>query len=243
MTLNRVATVTLSALLWAPLLAPAAKADEWDKKTVVTFGQPVEVPGRVLPPGEYVVKLADVQSDRDVVEFYTKDEKRIVATVIGIADYRDQPSDQPTITFEERAKGAPEAIKSWFFPGDTSGVEFVYPKVHPTQLARNAGQSTLLPARTSPREQPLAVTPRMLMPRMPMMAMNKPAAPAEVKQSRPVETAQAARPPEPGPAATSAPKNSKLPHTAGSVPLLTLLGLASLGAGAGLGMIRRRCVV
>jgi hypothetical protein len=36
-------------------LAPKAAADAWDKKTIVTFSAPVEVPGKVLTPGTYVL--------------------------------------------------------------------------------------------------------------------------------------------------------------------------------------------
>ena len=38
----------------AALLAPRVQADEWNKKTDVTFSQPVEIPGMVLPAGKYV---------------------------------------------------------------------------------------------------------------------------------------------------------------------------------------------
>ena len=30
---------------------PEARADEWNKKTIVTFSGPVEIPGQVLQPG------------------------------------------------------------------------------------------------------------------------------------------------------------------------------------------------
>ncbi len=30
-------------------------ADTWDKKTTVSFDQPVEVPGAILQPGKYVM--------------------------------------------------------------------------------------------------------------------------------------------------------------------------------------------
>ncbi len=38
-------------------LAPAARADEWNKETIVTFSGPVQVPGKVLEAGTYVFKL------------------------------------------------------------------------------------------------------------------------------------------------------------------------------------------
>lgn len=45
--------------------APAAIADDWNRKTVVTFNGPVEIPGvhltgwSVLPAGTYVFKILD----------------------------------------------------------------------------------------------------------------------------------------------------------------------------------------
>ena len=38
-------------------LAPVARADEWDKKTVLTVDQPIQVTKTVLQPGKYVFKL------------------------------------------------------------------------------------------------------------------------------------------------------------------------------------------
>ena len=104
------------------------KADEWDKKTIFTFNAPVEVPGRVLTPGSYVFKLLDTAADRHVVQVFNKDENHLIGTFLTIPDYRMKPADKPLITFDERAAGAPEAIKAWYYPGENYGNEFVYPK-------------------------------------------------------------------------------------------------------------------
>ena len=109
--------------------------DEWDKKTIFTFNAPVEVPGKVLTPGSYVFKLLDTQADRHIVQVFDKDQNHLIGTFLTIPDYRMKPPDKPLLTFEERAAGAPEAIKSWFYPGDNYGNEFVYPKARATQLA------------------------------------------------------------------------------------------------------------
>ena len=53
--------LTLSLLALIPV---TAGADEWNKKTVLTFSQPVEIPGHVLPAGTYTFKLVDSMSDR-----------------------------------------------------------------------------------------------------------------------------------------------------------------------------------
>ncbi len=105
---------------------PLAKANEWDKRTVVTFSNPVEIPGKVLPAGTYVMRLADLPNNRHVVQFFNQDETSLLATVIAVSDYRDQPTGDSRFHFEERRGNAPEALKSWFYPGDLYGLEFVY---------------------------------------------------------------------------------------------------------------------
>ena len=112
-----------------------ARADEYNKKTVVTFSGPVEIPGKVLPAGTYVFKLFDSASDRHIVQIWNKDESQLIATVLAIPDYRLDPPNDPIITFEERAQGSPPAIRAWFYPGDNYGFEFVYPKTRATELA------------------------------------------------------------------------------------------------------------
>lgn len=125
--------------LWAPQI----QGDEWDKKTVLTFSAPVEVPGRVLPAGTYVFKLADSQSDRHIVQIYDKDEKHLITTVLAVPDERLEPRGKTTINFEERASGSPEAVRAWFYPGSTIGEEFVYPRSRAKEIAKRTGQHVL----------------------------------------------------------------------------------------------------
>jgi hypothetical protein len=128
------ASLSLLVALVTFVAAPIAMADAWDKETVVTFSNPVEVPGQVLPPGTYVFKRAHSEWDRDIVQIFTKDQRNLLATILAIPDYRLNPTEKTVISFEERPSGTPEAVRSWFYPGDNYGVEFVYPK-STTQLA------------------------------------------------------------------------------------------------------------
>ncbi len=125
----------------AAAMSSAIQADEWDKKTIFTFNAPVEIPGKVLTPGSYVFKLLDTAADRHIVQIFDNGQRHLIGTFITIPDYRMTPPDKPLITFEERAAGAPEAIKSWFYPGDNYGNEFVYPKKRAVQLASHSGQN------------------------------------------------------------------------------------------------------
>ena len=124
------------ALLTALSLSPL-RADETNKRTEVTFNAPVEIPGRVLAPGTYVFKLADDQADRTMVEIYNQDEDHLIATVQAIPGYRATPTGKTEIRFEERAPNAPQAVRSWFYPGETDGLEFVYPKLNPSNVANS----------------------------------------------------------------------------------------------------------
>ena len=113
-------------LLGGIFFAPKSQADEMDRKTIVTVNQPIQVPGKVLPAGTYVFKLLD-SNDLTLVAIYNADEMHLITTVRGISDSRMQTPDKTILQFEERPSGQPEALKAWFYPGDDSGVEFVYP--------------------------------------------------------------------------------------------------------------------
>jgi hypothetical protein len=123
-------------VLCVAFVAPRAKADDWNQKVTFTFDQPVEIPGQVLPAGSYVFKLADSNSDRDVVQVFDQNENHLIGTFLAIPDYRLRPSGKPVISFDERAAGAPMAVRAWFYPGDNYGHEFVYPKTEAARLAQ-----------------------------------------------------------------------------------------------------------
>lgn len=108
-----------------------AMADEMNKKMEFQFSKSVQIPGRVLTPGKYVFELANGQSDRNIVQVFSEDSNgnlSLVESVLTIPDYISNTPDKPIVRFDERPSGTPEAIHSWFYPGDNTGWEFVYPK-------------------------------------------------------------------------------------------------------------------
>jgi hypothetical protein len=132
-----------TSVLGFGLMAVRATADEWDKKTTVTFSAPVEVPGTVLPAGTYVFKLLDSPSDRHIVQIYDADEKKLYATILAVPDYRLKPTDKPVLRFEERPSGQPEALEAFFYPGDNFGQQFVYPHKRAVELAKRTDHDVL----------------------------------------------------------------------------------------------------
>jgi hypothetical protein len=124
-------------------LAPSARADEFNKKTILTFSGPVQIPGATLAEGTYVFKLADLQGNRHVVQVFDKAEKKIYGTILAIPDERLKPEDKPVVLFAERPAGTPQAIRAWFYPGETIGNEFVYPKSQAMRIAKETHQPVL----------------------------------------------------------------------------------------------------
>lgn len=204
----------------------AAKADEWNKATRLTFNKPVEIPGMVLGPGTYVFKLADLV-DRNVVQIYNADETHLYKDVLAIPSYRSEPTDKTVITFEERAQGSPQAVKEWFYPGNSYGEEFVYPAVQTVHVA----QKSVLPA-----------VAQHLTPVVPAPQQQAAAPPAP--NNEPVQIAQVTPTPQPAASSPAAAQKApeKLPRTASSLPLLALIGLLSLGGSAGVRVFSKRSI-
>lgn len=103
-------------------------ADMWNKRTVVTFSHPIEVPGHVLPAGTYVFELLNSPSDRHIVQIWNEDGTQLITTTIAVPDYRMNPYDKTVFTFHERSADSPMALQTWFYPGDPDGQQFVYPR-------------------------------------------------------------------------------------------------------------------
>jgi len=82
----------LAVTLLGATVLPSARADEWNKKTVVTFSQAVEVPGKVLPAGTYTFHLLDSPSDRHIVQIFNADGSQIITTILAINNYRLEPT-------------------------------------------------------------------------------------------------------------------------------------------------------
>jgi len=211
------------------LLAPNAMADQWNKRTILTVNEPIQVPGKVLQPGKYVMKLMDSPSNRHIVQIFNGDESQIVTTVLALPNYRLEPTGKTEFGFWETPPGQPRALRAWFYPGDNFGQEFAYPKNEavsiaqysktsvPTTYAQNESQLTTAQVGTvneQGQEQPL---------------------PQETYQA-PQQTAQAT--PPPAPEAAPAPAPQQLPKTASPLPLIGLMGLISLAAFFGLKLVR-----
>jgi hypothetical protein len=210
----------LAITLLGATLLPSARADAWDKKTVVTFSQAVEVPGKILPAGTYTFRLLDSPSDRHIVQIFNADGSQIITTILAINDYRLKPTGKTVMKFSERPGDSPDALRAWFYPGDEFGQEFVYPKVRAIQLAQTT-QYVVPAVAVETLDDNVIKT-------VPIVAVTpdqKEVEVATVIQTTPPATVAAVK------------ETEELPHTASSMPLIALLGGLSISLALGLKLI------
>ena len=211
--MNRFLMAVASIGLLAIGLTPSLRADQWNKRTVMTVNETIQVPNKVLPPGTYVVKLLDSPSDRHIVQIFNGDETELITTILAIPNYRLEPTGNTVFTFWEMPPGQPRALRAWFYPGDNFGQEFAYPKTKAVAIA--AVSHVEIPTIEAEKPAELETAPIVeLTPEAPVAEV----APAPAPLVVPSEEAKAI-PPAVVP---------ELPKTASPDPLIGLMGLVSL---------------
>jgi len=139
-------TAIAAALFVAALMALTINVSAQDfnplEKTYLTFSAPVELPGMNLPAGTYTFKLADTPS-RNVVQVLSQDEKKIHGQFLFVQAQRRDASGDTVVTFRETAEGTTPAVQYWYYPGETIGKEFVYPKDQAVKIAARTHSTVL----------------------------------------------------------------------------------------------------
>jgi len=246
----RLFAVAVTCAATMSVLTPSMSASLWDKRTIVTFSGAVEVPGTVLQPGRYIMKLVDTSAgNRHIVQFSNERENHVFATVIAIPAWRQNPSDKSVFTFYETPAGQPQAMRTWYYPGDNFGQEFVYPKDRMAALLAGVNRvdnSNTLAARPPEPPQTQVEKPAIT---------EAPSSPAPVAEEKSSDTEQVTiaqntapeieNPPAPAPSdervAAPAPETTyqTLPKTASDFWEIGLIGLGSLIAAGGVRKLRQ----
>lgn len=240
----RITTTLLAAAIGMVTVAPRAKADDWDKKTIITTSTPLNVAGTILQPGKYVFELLYSHPNQHVVEIFNYDENHLITTVMahpvgymqqGIpADLQGANAGTAHVTFWETPAGEPKALRDWYYVGAFQGEEFPYHKIV-TQV------SQVTPQPPAPAPAPQAA------PAPEVAAAPAPEPQAEIAQNTPAPQEAPAPAPEAAPAPQPEPstvaENASprvLPETAGNIPLLALLGFSSITLALGVGVFAKR---
>ena len=248
---SRAAISMLCGLTVAATIAlTAARADESNKRTILTVSQTVQLGDAVLQPGQYVVKLLDSATERHVVQIFNREQTHIIATVVAVPIERVAPRGHTTFTFYETAAGSARALRTWYYPGDSVGQQFVYPKHHEMLAANTTVVENPLsfdqevPAPSEPvtqasNEQPSTAQQTPDEPSADRQVTEQPPAQTEVAQDTAPAADNSQTTTEPAaPDAANQPA-TQLPQTSTSYPEIGLLGMMLLAL-AGLARVTRR---
>lgn len=256
----------LAMLTWCAVGTADAQVRS-DKAVYFTFSQPVTLPQVTLPAGKYLFRLADSLVNRTIVQIYSADGSKMHGMMMTIPAIRpDRPND-PEIRFLESGADMPPAVATYWYPGETRGWEFVYPREQAARIAASAKQSVLTTAqanvsadamreadlvRVTPTGQQAAVGSENTAPAFSgqptrgEVANEAPApasttAAATTSGAATAQSAAARGAAEANVPAAQAARNTRtaLPATASSTPSVMLAGLLALFAAFGLATWRR----
>ena len=209
------------------LFASAAQAQTEDKKTYFTFSGPIAVPGATLPAGKYLFRIADPTTGRRVIQVMSSDQKKSFAMLNTIPDTRREPAKDATVAFYETAKGTPAAVKAWWYPGESTGYQFIFPRTQAIKIAKDTGKpvlTTKTEAATSPVTHVDANGND-----ADAVASNDSDSTSTVfnRNTGSVASTEGDRtPPRPVPTTSTVARN-ELPRTASNLPLVGLIGMLS----------------
>jgi hypothetical protein len=150
MKINKLYIILGLIIAFTLFLELAAHADESDQASTITFSEPVQIPGQVLPAGTYVFKLANADSERNLVQIFNSDRAVLYATLQTISTERQEPTDDTAVTFAEQGAGKTDVLLKWFYPGRDVGNEFLYSKEKEKELAQDRQQTVVANQPTVP---------------------------------------------------------------------------------------------
>jgi hypothetical protein len=137
-----IATALVLAVLVGMPASVSAQNTVVNQRTFMTFSNTVEMPGVTLPAGTYVFRLADSPT-RNVVQVLSKDEKDILGQWTFVQAQRNKATEDTVVMFKEMPEGAMPAVQYWYYPGESIGKEFIYPKDQGQKIANRLGSSVL----------------------------------------------------------------------------------------------------
>jgi len=73
--------------------------------------------------------------------------------LMTIPTERLKATDNPVVVFRETARGEPEAVQSWFYPGERMGQEFVYSAAQTKRIAELRRSSAASASKTASRSK------------------------------------------------------------------------------------------
>ncbi len=155
----KVAGIIANILFFGVILiavAPRVQAQDESRPMKITFSQSVQIPGRVLPPGTYIIqrRTVGVGADENMIQILNAADSRVIAFIQTIPATRKNISGDIELTLATNLEGQPPALVSWSLPGSLGGREFLYArrierkveKEQHVEVAANSRNEILIPS-------------------------------------------------------------------------------------------------
>lgn len=224
--------IVVCSMITLGVSVAAAAQGTASNRTVLTFSQPVEVPGKVLPAGTYTFELHESQQNRHIIQIYDQAGTKLITTVLAVPSYRDKITEETYVKFSEVPAGQPQAMRIWFYPGKMTGDELVYSKTRARELAALSNSNVPAVVDTVYTE-PTSNIDTMAKSEVVTLDATKEQPYKTPPPVNPTPTVVAPTPaPTPEPVPAPAPMREELPRTAGELPALALIGALLLAIGA-----------
>ena len=225
----RALRITSFTLAIAALVASAAFAqgNEASKLTYLTFSAPVQIPGATLPAGTYTFKMASPSTSAHIVQVLSRDGKKVYSSFFAVPNVRLDTPKEAIVMFAERPAGVAQAVHIWYYPGNSTGEEFIYPKREAMAIAK-ANRTTVLSSDDDTSVKDAKVV---------RIDATGTASTADAVPEAVVADAQPAQQSAPATTVGTA-RRTSLPKTGSDLGLMALLGALSLAGALGARQIR-----
>lgn len=137
MKMNRQLLLVCCLGLLVGLMTASATAQTWETRVRFSLNTKLEVPGAILEPGNYVMRVLNDTANRAYVQFLNEQENEVITTALTVPHGRLNATEEARYTVYERPKGLPEVLKSFYLPEEFGGHDFVYPPGERVTMAGN----------------------------------------------------------------------------------------------------------
>lgn len=229
--------VACASALLSIVIGASVLAQPIDKRTYFTFSGPVAMPGVTLPAGKYLFRIGDPTGGRKIVQVMSADGKKPIGLFFSIPAQRPDVSSDPEVRFMETPRNQPSAIRTWWYPGERTGYEFIYPKSQARMLAKTASQPVLTTQSQSTKAEETNTTELARVSgsgdETNLEQNAKPATVAGTSQRGEIADSESS-------SAAARTDRAELPRTASELPAIALTGSFALLAGFGMWLSRRQ---
>lgn len=242
MTKKQIGFSFLAVAMFAAVTAgsAAAQSEVLNSRTEFNFNAPVELPGVTLPAGAYVFRFADASTSRQVMQVLSKNDSKSYGLFMTMQARRPEASSEAELRFLETPSGQPVAVKTWWYPQNAIGREFVYPREQAVRLARASNSNVLTTKEDVSNEQMKGAELAYVSPSGETLPYGESAASAGTASSASssaaadtgasTATSMDRTPQQTGQMAAA--QRQVLPGTGSLLPLLAFIGLTSVAGGS-----------